>query len=200
MIASKFTDRIEEPCVQTLPTWVLSAISVVLGLAWGSPAASGGPLFPGAQYDAGRTAYSVAIDDLDGDGDADLAVANYRDDNVSILLNHGDGTFAPDVTYGAGDGPRSVAIVDLDVDGDAELAVANYYSDNVSVLINRSAAIPGDIDGDGDVDLADLAALLADYGTCVGDPNYNPDADLDNSGCVDLSDLATLLANYGTGT
>ncbi len=59
---------------------------------------------------------------------------------------------------------------------------------------------PGDVDGDGDVDLADLAELLAAYGSCTGDANYNPDADLDDSGCVDLSDLAMLLAHYGEGT
>jgi hypothetical protein len=58
--------------------------------------------------------------------------------------------------------------------------------------------LAGDIDGDGDVDLADLATLLASFGTCVGDSGFNPDADLDDSGCVDLADLATLLANFGT--
>ena len=51
----------------------------------------------------------------------------------------------------------------------------------------------GDLDDDRDVDLADLATLLAVYGdsgTCQGD--------LDCDGDVDLSDLATLLAVYGT--
>jgi hypothetical protein len=56
----------------------------------------------------------------------------------------------------------------------------------------------GDVDGDGDVDLADLAILLAAYDTCDGDPHWNPDADLDDSGCIDLADLAALLAVYGT--
>jgi hypothetical protein len=59
---------------------------------------------------------------------------------------------------------------------------------------------PGDVDADGDVDLADLATLLAAYDTCAGDPGYNPAADLDDDGCVELSDLAMLLANYGAGT
>jgi hypothetical protein len=61
-------------------------------------------------------------------------------------------------------------------------------------------SVPGDVDGDGDVDLEDLAALLAAYGTCDGEPGFNPAADLDDSGCVDLADLATLLAHYGDGT
>ena len=55
----------------------------------------------------------------------------------------------------------------------------------------------GDLDGDGDVDLSDLAALLSSYGLCAGDPGYLPAADLDGDDCVSLSDLATLLANYG---
>ncbi|MCH7720899.1 MAG: VCBS repeat-containing protein, partial [Planctomycetes bacterium] len=83
-------------------------------------------------YGAGEGPFSVAIGDLDGDGDADLAVANRYSDNVSVLLNNGDGTFAADVLYGVGDQPQSVAIGDLDGDGDADLAVANPGSDTVS--------------------------------------------------------------------
>ena len=54
-----------------------------------------------------------------------------------------------------------------------------------------------DIDRDGDVDLGDLAALLAAYGSVTEDPNYNPDADFDDDGDVDLADLAALLGAYG---
>ncbi len=57
---------------------------------------------------------------------------------------------------------------------------------------------PQDLDGDGDVDLSDLAALLAVYGTAEGDPNYNPAADFDNDGTIGLSDLASLLSVYGS--
>ncbi len=57
--------------------------------------------------------------------------------------------------------------------------------------------IAGDVDGDGDVDLNDLAALLAAFGTCDGDVGYLATADFDSSGCVDVSDLAALLANFG---
>lgn len=54
----------------------------------------------------------------------------------------------------------------------------------------------GDLDGDRDVDLADLAQLLGHYGTPSG-AAYE-DGDLDADGDVDLSDLAELLGVYGT--
>ena len=67
----------------------------------------------------------------------------------------------------------------------------------VQAQSDLTSPLVGDLDGDGDVDLSDLATLLAAYGACEGDPSYNPLADLDGSGCVDLADLAALLANYG---
>ncbi len=57
--------------------------------------------------------------------------------------------------------------------------------------------IHGDLDGDGDVDLADLGILLSNYGTTSG-AQYE-DGDLDGDGDVDLGDLAALLGVYGTG-
>ena len=54
----------------------------------------------------------------------------------------------------------------------------------------------GDLDGDNDIDLADLAQLLSNYGTPSG--AVYEDGDLDGDGDVDLADLAALLAVYGT--
>lgn len=54
----------------------------------------------------------------------------------------------------------------------------------------------GDVDNDGDIDLSDLAELLAHYGTTSG--ATPADGDVDCDGDVDLSDLAALLAVYGT--
>jgi len=54
----------------------------------------------------------------------------------------------------------------------------------------------GDLDGDRDIDLADLAILLSNYGMTTG--AVYTDGDLDGDADVDLSDLAALLAVYGT--
>jgi len=59
-----------------------------------------------------------------------------------------------------------------------------------------SEAVPGDLDGDGDVDHADLGILLADWG-CTGG---NCPGDCDNDGDTDHADLGILLANFGYGT
>ncbi len=54
----------------------------------------------------------------------------------------------------------------------------------------------GDLDGDGDVDLADLSLMLAHYGTTSGAAYVH--GDLDGDGDVDLADLSLMLANYGS--
>ncbi len=56
----------------------------------------------------------------------------------------------------------------------------------------------GDLDGDHDVDLADLAELLSNWGISEG--AVYEDGDLDGDGDVDMIDLATLLGRYGYGT
>jgi hypothetical protein len=53
----------------------------------------------------------------------------------------------------------------------------------------------GDLDGDNDIDLLDLARLLANYGSTG---TVYTDGDLDRDEDVDLTDLAALLAVYGT--
>ena len=57
---------------------------------------------------------------------------------------------------------------------------------------------PGDVDGDSDVDQADLGILLGTYELATDDPDYDTRADLDCDGDVDQSDLGLLLAVYGT--
>ncbi|MCK4872145.1 MAG: hypothetical protein KAS72_05435 [Phycisphaerales bacterium] len=82
-------------------------------------------------------------------------------------------------------------------DGIAGLSPGNGLPDGY-LETNLSAAstcpddpCPGDLDGDGDVDQADLGILLAAYG-------LNGTGDCDGDGDTDQADLGILLANYGT--
>lgn len=68
---------------------------------------------------------------------------------------------------------------------------------DVETIEINEGGLPGDVDGDGDVDISDLALLLGAYGSCEGDSNYNAYADFDEDGCVGLMDLSVLLSNYG---
>ena len=119
----------------------ITIVAIALFLAV-TPRASGAacPDFAVAvNYGAGTNPYSVAIGDFNGDGKADLAVANISSNNVSILVGSGSGTFAAAVNYGAGTNPYSVAIGDFNGDGKADLAVANATSNNVSILLGSGS-------------------------------------------------------------
>ena len=149
---------------------------------------------PRAFYAAGDAPTSVAVGDLNGDGAADLVVANLLSGDVSVLMNLGDGTFAEQIRYAAGYGPTSVAVGDLDGDGAADLVVANGFwggsSDDVSVLMNR-----------GDGTFAEQIRYAAGYGptsVAVGDLNGDGAADLvvANLSSGDVS----VLMNLGDGT
>ncbi len=81
------------------------------------------------------------------------------------------------------------------VPGGYELWVA--YASEAFAVLHVSTDTPGDVDGDGDVDLIDLSLLLDAFGTCSGDTGFEPAADFDGSGCIDLPDLAALLGAFG---
>lgn len=66
-----------------------------------------------------------------------------------------------------------------------------------TLIIDLDDAPAGDLNGDGCVNLTDLATLLTNFGTPVG--ATLPMGDIDHDADVDLTDLATLLTNFGLG-
>ena len=95
-------------------------------------------------FETGSLPSSVAIGDLDGDGKADLAVANQMARTVSVFRNISSagsinaGSFAARQDFVTGMFPFSVAIGDLNGDGKPDLALANQGSKSVSVYRNTS--------------------------------------------------------------
>ena len=61
---------------------------------------------PGHLRGRGASPIAIVAGDFNGDGRLDLAVANAGDNDVSVLLGNGDGTFQPQVTYAVGDRAR----------------------------------------------------------------------------------------------
>jgi hypothetical protein len=113
---------------------------------------------------------SVAIGDFNGDGRADLAVAN-AGGSLSILLGNGDGTFRAAGSFAAGAGAYSVAVADFNGDGKADLAVTSFSGGSVGILLGNGdgtfqpvmnnpvgtkpqSVVVGDFNGDGKADLA----------------------------------------------
>jgi hypothetical protein len=120
----------------------------------------------------------IVTGDFNNDGYTDIAVANYADNSVSVILNDGtgNGTFEPAVIYTlpGGGNAQTIATADVNNDGFLDLVVTNYASPGaVYVLLGQAqhpgtfAAAPpttfpfnypgnialGDLDGDGKADL-----------------------------------------------
>jgi len=68
---------------------------------------------------------------------------------------------------------------------------------NPATLSSITLTIPGDLNGDFQVQLTDLVILAKAYGSKPGSPNWNPNADIDDNGAVGLSDLVILAQHYG---
>ena len=72
-----------------------------------------------------------------------------------------------------------------------------FTTDSNGVLVPHAAALPGDADGNGKVDFADLVILAAHYGqsnATWADGDFNAD------GSVGFDDLVILAQNYGQST
>ena len=57
--------------------------------------------------------------------------------------------------------------------------------------------IPGDLDCDCDVDIADIMLVAARWHTAVGDPDYVAAYDLDGNGMIDIVDIMLVAVHWG---
>lgn len=92
----------------------------------------------------GRNPYGVTTGDFDGDGAADIVVANYDAENtpgsarfISVFQGLGTGGFKPRKDFATGGRPFAVMSADLDADGRLDVVTANYESNTLSVLLNQ---------------------------------------------------------------
>lgn len=77
-----------------------------------------------------------------------------------------------------------------------ENAVYRLRSDLIAQL-DSQLLLPGDINGDGYVNVGDLQILVASWGRTLGEPGYDSRADLDGNHTINVGDLQVLVANWG---
>jgi len=120
---------------------------------------------------AGTAPSAVITTSLRGNGIADLIATNQGDNNVSVFLGNGDGTFAARTNTNVGNGPVALVTGDFNGDGKPDLAVVNQTDNTISILLGNgdgtftpgvtlttgkspSAIVAADFNGDGFLDLA----------------------------------------------
>ena len=72
--------------------------------------------------------------------------------------------------------------------------------DNTLIDGVMMVTIPGDVDGDYDVDLYDVVLICSVYGSKIGDPGYSPNLDINSDHKIDLYDVVIACSNYGEKT
>ncbi len=78
------------------------------------------------------------------------------------------------------------------------LDAGNNLSDLGNVFgITASPSTPGDLNGDGHVDVADLLIFTDGWATCSGESRYDPVSDLTEDAKIDVSDLLALANHWG---
>ncbi|MGA7964800.1 MAG: FG-GAP-like repeat-containing protein, partial [Gammaproteobacteria bacterium] len=112
----------------------------------------------------------LAVGDLNGDGAPDVAVANYNDSTVQVLLNSAGVLADSGTTYTlpAGSEPEWARLADVDGDGHLDILTPNYSSDTVSILYgqgNGSFAAPVEVPMGNNVN--DVAAVPAASGNAL---------------------------------
>jgi len=162
----------------------------------------------GATYTVGMAAQALALADLDGNGRADLVVADAAD-GVRVLLNQGKGMFGAPVVYSSGRPVNTVTVGDLDGDGKTDLVLAlGEDPASVQILLGKgngtfAAPLPtmldsdvfsfalGDVNGDGKLDLV-AAVVDVEILAGKGDGTFAPAVTIPvggNVGGVALGDV-----------
>lgn len=106
-------------------------------------------LFGPARYRRWVGPASLAVSDIDVDGQLDAATIAPDRGALAIHFGRGDGTLAKPFQLPAGSSSRAPAFGDFDADGRPDLAIPNPDIGAVMILLNPGP-VPGCLDADGD--------------------------------------------------
>lgn len=123
-------------------------------------------------------------------GNADLVI--YEGQKLSV---GGQLRTVSDVGFRSGKGPESGRRGAFNENNQLGMLVEFEDGTQAVIVATVTALCPGDLNGDGMVNGADLAALLAQWGACQQD---FCGGDLVGNGVINGADLASLLASWGS--
>jgi hypothetical protein len=114
--------------------------------------------------------------------------------NVSILNLSPDETRTGTILWNNTDwayGNYTISAYAEPVPGETDIA-DNTFADGTVIV-----TIPGDVDGDSNVDIFDVVKITSCYGKKLGDTLYSPNADIDGNGVINILDMAICTGHYG---
>ena len=145
-------------------------------------------LEPSSPYPTFSSPFSVTTADFDGDGNLDLAIANFSGGVISLLMGTGDGTFAPGaLLLGAS---TSIVAGDFNGDNDPDLVFTLPFSGQVAVAIG---------DGAGGFETP-VPYNAGDFAISVAIGFFNADAILDLAVAEAAGNSVGVLIGNGDGT
>ena len=147
----------------------------------------------GSPVVVGTNPISLAVGDVSGDGNLDLAVANQSSHNVTILLGDGSGGFSPAAGSPVPVGTNPVSIAAGYVDGDSrlDLVVVNATSNDATILLGNGSGGFSQAAG------SPVAAGASPRSVVAG--NWDGDGKLDLAVANRFSDFVTILQGNGSG-
>ena len=167
-------------------------VSILLGNGNGTFHQAGG-----SPISVGEAPWAIAVGDFNGDGNTDLAVANYTSESVNILLGNGNGTFteANNSPITLPEYPISLVTGDFNGDGIADVAIVATPQDTTGT--GTVTSFLGNGDGTFTQAPGNPVSLLYPYAVATADFNGDGIADLVVVGGYDW---AMFLEGNGDGT